>query len=348
MAERLTHTADARDEGERADVVLARRHGELSRRIVRRLGLRGRLFVDGVRCPPSTRVRSGQLVELAIDAHEPPPPARVLAVTARFVYVDKPAGTATHRLGPSEPPALADAVALVHPECASASESAREGGAVHRLDLETTGVVAFARDREAWLQGRAAFSTHGGVDKRYVALSSARGGPDEGDAPWPPRDGRWGRPASPEVARALHPDLEIAIEMQAPLGKGDGGRVTTSEFGLVAHTTIGALAIARGADTPPDTWYATLVLRLHTGRRHQARVHLGALGWPIVGDRRYGDPSARPEEPLMLHAAHLDLGVILRDEPAVQAPWPSALVTAAARARVLPSRAPGLLTPPSA
>jgi 23S rRNA pseudouridine1911/1915/1917 synthase len=348
MAERLKHEVDARDEGERADVVLARRHAELSRRIVRRLGLEGHLRVDGARAAPSTRVRAGQIIELHVAEHAAPEAARVLVVTERFVYVDKAAGVATHRLGPHEPPALADAVAIVHPECASASVSAREGGAVHRLDLETTGVVAFARDRTAWLAGRAAFSQSGAVDKRYVALARSHGATSVGEAPWPPPEDRWWRHASPEVASALQSDLRVAIEVRAPLGKGDRGQVTTSELGLAAHTTIALLAIARCADAPSDAWHAMFLLRLHTGRRHQARVHLHALGWPIVGDRRYGGEAVEPPASLMLHAAHLDLGATLDGEPAVQAPWPSALIAAADRARVRPSHAPGLLPPPSA
>lgn len=345
MADPLSHIADARDEGERADVVLARNHAALSRRVVRRLALRGQLYIDGQKSAPSTRVRAGQRIELRV----PPPaeaaelaPASVLAVTDRFVYVDKPAGVATHRLGPHQPPALADAVALVHPECATSSASAREGGAVHRLDLETTGVVAFARDRSAWAAGRAAFSTPGGVDKRYVALATATDAPHEA-APWPPAHEAWWWRLAPEpVARALHPDLAIALDVRALLQRGDRRDVVTGESGQPAHTTIGALALERSGD---DAWHATFLLRLHTGRRHQARVHLAALGWPILGDRRYG---GAPADGLHLHAAHLDLGASVQGERPVQAPWPSAMLRAAARAHVLPSRAPGLLPPPPA
>jgi 23S rRNA pseudouridine1911/1915/1917 synthase len=62
-------------------------------------------------------------------------------------------------------------------------------------------------------------------------------------------------------------------------------------------------------------------LVLHTGRRHQARVHLAHLGLPIVGDVLYGGP---PSTRLHLHAARLDLSAAVPDEPPVAAPDPFA------------------------
>lgn len=332
MTDELSFVAELEDEGARADVVLARRHPELTRRVARRLALAGHLVLDGRRVPPSTRVRAGQRLQLRLPETATPPPVRVLAVTPRFVYVDKPAGLPVHRLGPEEPPALADAVAVLHPECAHAAPARREGGAAHRLDIETTGVVAFARDRAAWLAARAAFAAGGGADKRYVALSTA---PPE--TPWPPDDGGWWHAASPEVARML--DVDVAVEVGAPLGGGPLHGVAARADGQPAHTTVGALMLARG----PARATACFVLRLHTGRRHQARVHLACLGWPILGDHRYAQHA--PEEPLMLHAARLDLGAALPGEPAVEAPWPGAMLRAAEAAAVRPPRAPGLLPP---
>jgi 23S rRNA pseudouridine1911/1915/1917 synthase len=286
--------ADADDEGQRADVVLARHHRGLSRRVARELALRGRLRVDGRRCPPSTRVHAGSRLELRIEpSTESPPPLVVLACTERFVYVDKPAGVHTHRLGPQDPPALSDAVAALHPECAEASEDPREGGAVHRLDAATSGVIAFARNRRSWEAGRAAVTA--GAVKIYLAVV---GGPSR----WPPTApsvalGRAPAPALPDWAPP--PSQEACVDITAPLGPGAQAReVAVRPDGLPAHSRVWRLRSPPNAEGP---WVAISLL---TGRRHQARVHLASAGYPILGDALYGG-LAHPR--LLLHAAVLQL-----------------------------------------
>lgn len=294
--------------GERADVVVARHRPELSRRTVKELALQGRLCIDGAVRPPSTRVHQGARLELKIRRPEAAPPElRVVRVTDRFVYVDKPAGLHTHRLGPEDPPALSDAVALAHPECIDASNDPREGGAVHRLDAATSGLVAFARSRRAWLEGRTAVSQD--AAKVYIAVVDGR---------WPPP--REGTPTdasvpSPFPAWAPRPVAATAVELSWPLGRGDGvSRVAARADGLSARTWVWPLHSRRDS----LQW---LALRLLTGRRHQARVHLATAGLPIVGDERYGG-SAHPT--LLLRAAVLRLDGL--DGPVV-APsaegWPS-------------------------
>lgn len=283
------------DAGERADVVLGRRLPGLSRRAARELALAGRLRVDGQPAPPAHRVRPGERLELLLPRPTAPPPALVvLAVTPRFVYVDKPAGVHTHRLRPDDPPTLADAVAAAFPECRAAGDP-REGGAVHRLDHGTSGVVAFARDPAAHAAARAAF-TAGRVTKHYLAEVTC---PE--DHAWPPPPGPW-----------LRVDGDL-LEISAPLARGDQpDRVTVRAGGQPSRTTV-------HRPHPVAEARARVDLDLHTGRRHQARVHLAFLGLPIVGDPLYGGP---PAARLHLHAARLDLSAALPGEPAVAAPAP--------------------------
>ena len=293
----LTCTAGHDDDGERADVVLGRLLAGVSRRLARELALAGRLRVDGERAPPSRRVRPGARLELVAPAGPvgvPEGPA-LLATTDAFCYVAKPAGVHTHRLRPTDPPALADWVAARFPECLAAGADPREGGAVHRLDRGTSGVLAFARTPAAYARAREALAA-AAVVKHYMAVTTC---PFEHE--WPPPVEPWlGRPGGDEV------------EVCAPLGPGFGrDRIAVRPRGQPARTRVAP----RGPPGARRMW----ALQLLTGRRHQARVHLAWLGLPIVGDELYGgEPAAR----LYLHALTLDLSPAVAGERAVTAALP--------------------------
>ncbi len=292
MVPELAILVAAADVGERADVVLGRHVPGLSRRVARSLALAGHLFVDGSPVRPAHRVALGERLVLQVPTPGAPPPLVVLAVTSRYVYVDKPSGVHTHRLRPTDPLALADAVVAAFPECETASSDAREGGAVHRLDCGTSGVVAFARTAQAYAAARAVFSA-GQVHKHYQAVVCP---PPE--FAWPPREGRWLGVTGEQV------------EVRAPLGAGAGAEeVVVRREGLPSLTVVRRLSQA-GTDR------AVVDLDLRTGRRHQARVHLAWLGLPILGDATYG---GQPAERLHLHACQLDLGAVASDEVAVMA-----------------------------
>lgn len=324
------------DAGERADVVLGRCVDGLSRRQARDLARAGGLTIEGRRRPPSTRVRAGERVCLDLDvgADADAVAARearlaslaVVGQTAQFLYVLKPAGVHTVALTPGQPGTLATAVAERFPECARASIDPREGGAVHRLDQATSGVVAFARTRSAWEQARAGFSDER-VIKHYLAVSAPAGALE-----WPPplpEDGLrgWVLPTDEALESPWLPDTPVldepTVRVRAALGRGEGrARCAVRLDGNRASTRIRPLA------RRDDRWL--LALALDTGRRHQARVHLSWIGLPIVGDALYGHGlgagptnSERTGAPAIhLHAVGIDLSAVLATESAVIAPPP--------------------------
>ena len=287
---------DPRDEGRRADVVLARHVPDLSRRAAKTMALGGALRIGGKKAKPSTIVRQGDALELRWEASEGKgPPLNTLAVTDDLVFVDKPAGVHTHRLRPDQPIAVADLVVRAHPECASASADPRECGALHRLDRDTTGVLAFARHREAWDRIRASFEADR-VSKLYLALCHRR------QPNWPPAP----PPDCMPIERprpSLPPEIPSvsdtpAVELRPPLGRGAGAdRVAVRPDGLPCRTNVWPLA------TRDSGRQLLVLLQLETGRRHQARAHLAWCGLPIVGDDRYG--AASESGSLYLHALSL-------------------------------------------
>lgn len=333
MSEQPRHTrtirhvvSDEADEGERADVVLGRRVPALSRRQARNLAREGKLRIDGRRQPPSARVSAGQALELTLDdadASTAAPELEVLAVTERFVYVNKPPGVHTVALTPDQPDVLATAVARRFPECASASEDPREGGAVHRLDHPTSGVLAFARSRAAWLDARAQFKA-GRVAKHYLAVC------ERVAMDWPPElpaDGLrgWIESVEPltEFADRLAglisgavPQPLACVRIRAAIGRDGQKRSAVRLDGRRASTVVQPLA------SHDQRWLVRLLLE--TGCRHQARVHLAWIGLPIVDDPVYGRaPSEAAGAGIRLHAFAIDLSAVSADEQPVFAPPPS-------------------------
>ena len=241
----------------------------VGRAAVKQAFLLGRVRAGGRRARGSDPATPGLLVTLELEgkAGAPVPdagdPLRVLAGSPRWLVADKPAGVATHPLRAGETGTLANAVAAEYPECAGASPDPREGGAVHRLDADTSGCALFARDREAWEHLRGQFAARA-VEKVYLALACGRlsaGGAcsvplaQRGGKSIPvPDDGRGDRPPS----RAGTP------------------RPAETRFEV-------ARAFAR---------HTLLEVRIPTGAMHQIRAHLAFLGHPVAGDLDYGGAAA--------------------------------------------------------
>jgi 23S rRNA pseudouridine1911/1915/1917 synthase len=276
------------------------------RAAVKRAFARGAVRVGGRRARPSQPALPGAEVEIALDdlgltaAPGDTPALAVLAESDRWLVVDKPAGAATHRLRDAEPGALADAAVARCPSCARASPAAREGGAAHRLDRETSGCVLFAKDRPAWEALRAQFAART-VEKIYLAIVLGR--LDAGAVCSVPLAQR-GRRVVPV------PDA-LAADRQA--GKGAGApREAETHLEVVrrlpAHTLV--------------------EVRIVTGVMHQIRAHLAWLGHPVLGDQLYGaEAAALPRLGRhALHAARLGFdppegGARVR----VESPWPGEL-----------------------
>jgi RluA family pseudouridine synthase len=160
-------------------------------------------------------------------------------------------------------------------------------GLVHRLDRPTSGVVALARTSKAASRLAAQFRARE-PDKRYLALVEGRlDGAGEAED-WLAKDHRRTRVVAPEHPAAKHARLRWqALE-------------TDGQHSLVA-------------------------VKLLTGRAHQIRVQLAALGHPLVGDFRYGTTTAFDGRNLALHAAALRVEhPTLRRPVAFRAPPPPA------------------------
>jgi len=259
--------------------------------------------VRGRRARASDPAEPGAPVEIEVEAPTGPPapepeaPLAVLAEGARFVVVDKPAGVATHPLAAGEGGTLANAVAARYPECAEASPDPRDGGAVQRLDLETSGCVLFARDADAWARLHDAFRSRA-VEKVYLALAA-------------------GRVAAGGVC-------------SVPLAQRGGRSVPAPD--ALAEERLGSKGFTpRPAETRWEVErrfraWTLLRVRIVTGVMHQIRAHLAFLGHPVAGDAAYGGAAAALPglERQFLHAARLgfespDGGRVVAESPLPEA-----------------------------
>jgi len=275
---RLALTAGPADEGERLDRFIAARGG-ISRGEARRVLTRGGVFLDGKRCKVSGRiVRRGNLVTVNLEEAGRGADAPGPLERSRLLFADDHLVVVDKPAGiPAQPTLTSDRGHL--PELVAALVGAPVR-LVHRLDRETSGVTVLARTAEAERRLAEAFRT-GGPEKTYLALCARAPEPPEGriDAPL-------GRDPLRPGRRAVTPGGDPAATRYRTLATGPGGA-------------------------------ALVEARPETGRTHQIRVHLAALGAPLLGDARYGGPrmvGALPIPRVMLHALRLEI-----DHPATGA-----------------------------
>lgn len=279
----------------------------VGRATVKRAFLQGRVRVNGRRVRASDPAAPGMVVVLDLEgpAGAPVPdagdPLRVLAGTDRWLVADKPAGVATHPLRAEERGTLANAVAAEYPECAEASIEPREGGAVHRLDADTSGCVLFARDREAWEFLRAQLTART-VEKVYLALVSGRVS----------AAGVCSVPLAQRAGRSVPvPDREAGARPPSRTGTPRPAETRWVVGHAFAHHTL-------------------LEVRIPTGAMHQIRAHMAFLGHPVVGDVDYGGPAATLPglERHFLHAWKLGFERPEGGRVEVQSPLPGELAAA--------------------
>ncbi|HEV2592538.1 MAG TPA: RluA family pseudouridine synthase [Gaiellaceae bacterium] len=233
--------------GERLDKFLADSLG--SRAAAERAVSAGAL-VDGAARPKSHRLAGGEEIELAAavepERKAPPPPPRIAWEDEHVLVVDKPAGLVVHsgagHRGDTLVDALAGQIAGGDPE---------RPGIVHRLDRDTSGLLAVARSEDAY-ERLSQLVRERAFERTYLALVHGR-----------PRSRR-GRIEAP-IGRDRNDPTRNSLDTDTP-------RDAATEFEveqLFPH-------------------HALLRVKLETGRMHQIRVHLAAIDLPVSGDSVYG------------------------------------------------------------
>src|SRR3954453_3603665 len=261
--------------GERGDRAVALLTG-WTRREVQDLVQAGSVLVDGERVPKSRKLDPGSVVEVLAEPEVAGLPVAdpTIEVVVRhedddLVVVAKPAGLVVHPGAGHADGTLVNGLLARYPEIADVGDPARPG-IVPRLDRDTSGLLVVARSAAAY-DGLVEMLAEHDVERRYDALV-------------------WGVPESPRGVI----DAPIGRPIRRPT------RMSVREGGRTARTAYEVVDTFREPDV------ARLQCRLETGRTHQIRVHLLAIGHPVVGDAAYGGqrPGLTLDRPF-LHAGGL-------------------------------------------
>jgi 23S rRNA pseudouridine1911/1915/1917 synthase len=242
-------------DGARLDHFLTAVLPDQSRSHVQRLIKDGRVTGPVASLRPSTAVRAGQAYEVDIPpptAATPEPeaiPIRIVYEDEHLVVLDKPAGMVVHPGAGHSGGTLVNAL-LHHVKDLSGIGGELRPGIVHRLDRGTSGLMVVAKSDLAHRELSRQFSDRE-VDKEYIALV-------------------WG---------LVQPGRRI----DAAIGRDPGDRQKMSTRARRARNAVTRVTFARHYKG-----VSLLKVAIATGRTHQIRVHLSAIGHPIVGDATYG------------------------------------------------------------
>jgi 23S rRNA pseudouridine1911/1915/1917 synthase len=202
----------------------------------------------------------------------------ILFEDQHFLVIDKPAGVVVHPAPGNHEGTVVNALIGRYPSMAQdfAEEDGSRPGIVHRLDKDSSGCLAVAKNVEAKFKLGAAFADRK-TGKTYLAI--CRGIP---------------RQVSGELKTLIgrHP-----INRQKMAIVERNGKEAHSEYRVIAQKTIDNIPLA------------LVEVKIYTGRTHQIRVHLSSIGLPIIGDTLYGNRNCTfpGVERQMLHAWKLAL-----------------------------------------
>ncbi len=260
-------------DGERLDVALASVLPWRSRASVRRLIEGGYVRLDRAGARPSRRVQSGDVVVVRIPRPIDPGPAMPAVDAVPVIYrdrwmvaVDKPAGMAVHPAGRTVDGTLIHFLhRQYHREAAGDGEVAVVPRLMHRIDRETSGVVVVGLDEQFHSAVARQFEDRE-VEKEYLAVVHGQPTPAQGT-----------------IDFGIGPAARSAVRLKLEARRDGTGLPSLTHYRVLRSTGR----------------FSLVELRPKTGRTHQLRVHMAAIGNPLVGDKIYGE-----DEQLFL--AHLE------------------------------------------
>ena len=245
--------------GVRLDKYVGERCSELSRTYAQKLIADGYITVNDRVAKVGLKLNVGDRVNIIIPPTAPSSlapeaiPLNIIYEDDDLLVVDKPAGLAIHPAPGHPSHTLVNAILSHLPGLADISDSLRPG-IVHRLDKDASGVMLVAKNNAAQLNLIDQFKARS-VVKAYMVLVKGHLTPEDGIIEAP-------------IGRDPRNRKRMAVVAE--------GRQARTQYHVIKYIDD----------------YTLLEVRTETGRTHQIRVHLSAIGYPVVGDTTYGAKSA--------------------------------------------------------
>lgn len=172
------------------------------------------------------------------------------------IVLNKPAGVLSQNAESSKSPSISDFLVEHYPKIKNVGEDEMRFGVVHRLDKDTSGVIITAKNNKAFEFLKSQFKNRT-TQKIYTALVHGNVKPEKGEINF-------------KIGRSkTKPNMQTAID-------------TKKKEGLKSREALTIYKVIRRFEN-----YSLLEIQLKTGRMHQIRVHLKAIGYPLVGDQKY-------------------------------------------------------------
>jgi 23S rRNA pseudouridine1911/1915/1917 synthase len=269
------------EEGLRIDLFLTQRLEGVSRTAIQRALKGGLVTIDGRAVASNYKTRAGDVINGAIPAAEPLSatpediPVTVVYEDDDLIIVDKPSGMVVHPAKGHAKDTLVNALLFKGKSLSDTGDNVRPG-IVHRLDRDTTGLIAVAK-----------------TTKAHASLSEQL------------KSREMGREYLAVVRGVLRP---ASGEIDKPIGRHKVHRKKMTVNESRSGATRSAQTLYETMEVFPTVPPASLLkVRLKTGRTHQIRVHLSAVGNPVMGDAVYGKEKSKLIDRPALHAAKLTL-----------------------------------------
>ncbi len=268
------------DRGLRLDVFLSGRLNSLTRSQIQMLNRNGAIQVQGRRQKAGYKLRGGEIIEVDLGFSQPTTlvpqqiPLQIHYEDEDLAVIEKPAGLVVHPGAKTTEQTMVHAL-LFHFRNLSDAGGKSRPGIVHRLDKRTSGLMVVAKNNTAHARLSKSFQDRQ-IQKTYLALVHGRPRREEGV-------------------------IELSI-----------GRHRTIRTRMAAQTARGRAALTEYRIIEKLRGFSLLEVNIKSGRTHQIRVHLSAIGTPVVGDDVYGERRYRefvrkygPLDRYFLHAASL-------------------------------------------
>jgi len=274
MTEEKTLNLKVDQIGTRLDKFVAEACPDISRTRIQKLIESGHITVNGETVKSGFRLEKGQQITVVVPAPAPSImlaediPLNILYEDNDLLVVDKPAGMTVHPGAGNHDHTLANAVLAHVPEMET--DETERPGIVHRLDKNTSGLIIVAKNPTAHMKLSDQFQNRQ-VVKVYITLVKGYLTPESG---------------------TIEADIGRDPKHRQRMAVVSNGKPSTTGYKVIEY--IGDFSL--------------LEIRPKTGRTHQIRVHLAAIGFPIVGDGVYGGQSELISHQF-LHAAELEFNL---------------------------------------